>query len=91
MKYLKTFESDLNPYYYNVGDYILLNKVKIPHLTGISFNAKILEIPDRSSGVITILLNNIEKKISVDKIERKLTPKEIEEFKLQQAVTKYNL
>jgi len=95
MKYIKTYESEVN-YHYNIGDYILLKNIENWNIKDIAI---IIDIPDRNLDKIIInaessnSVGNKELKlwININKVERKLTSKEIKEFKLQKDINKYNL
>jgi len=95
MKYLKYFENN-----YEVGDFVIIDLNKIsgnsPAMSIASDNdymkAKIIKINNKQEYPYNIQYDG-ERRLTVDKNEilRKLTPEEIEEYKIEIQAKKYNL
>jgi hypothetical protein len=93
MKHLKTYEQNI--FLYETGDYVLLDidKLSKEDYTTDDGLARIVDISKRTTWFPYLVEfdNNCSIYIEEDKIIRLLTPKEIEDFKIKQALNKYNL
>ena len=88
MKYIKKFESDKLKY--NVGDYVLIKGDYFYNKKSQCAKIDILDKTDKGY-YLTILTTDKEMWIREDMIIRKLSIEEVEQFKLENDVNKYNL
>lgn len=99
MKYLKTYEEKISSIY-EINDYVLLTELNFKNKRGW------VNLPENSYGkILKIEVVNVDKNdisyfvsveddyvwISESNIIRKLTPEEIEQYKLEKETDKYNL
>ena len=102
MKHIKTYENLLVKQEYQIGDYVLLLEDANRRTWNVDLHCKIIDVENKigyrteSIGykIRTFYTNDhSEAKVWIDQkeIERKLTPKEIEEYKLKEEAKKYNI
>ena len=88
---IKTFEKYINSKY-NVGDYVLLTKIDLEWGFTFDRECKVISNDEDNYQVITFDKNEeIDTWISTSDIIRKLTPEEIENYKIRKESEKYNL
>jgi len=102
MKHLKTYEEN-EPYWSDsliIGDYVLVDLSDVDYDYAIKNNvpiddrqqpAEIREIIDEEYGFRCIFKTGREFGVAENEIIRKLTPEEIEDYKITKTATKYNL
>lgn len=90
MKHIKHFEESEEPIF-NIGDYVNINRDFFkPSYKG-STNVKIIEIDDSNVPYLVELSNGENIWLRIYHIERRMTQKEIEQYKLECSTNKYNL